>query len=96
MVLISLFKFDSYKIKRKKAILLSFVLTLSGVIGAYLLYFIENGTFGGISFYGSVLLIPILLFPVSFIFKVEYKKLLDFSVPQICIMLASMKTLCYI
>lgn len=96
MLVLSLTRKKQLCFTNLKAILFTICLTASGVLGAYFMYFIENGSFGGISFYGSVLLIPLLLFPLSFAFKVKYLKILDFSVPMICIMLVSMRVACLI
>ncbi len=96
MIFISLFQIKISKLSIFKSILLSIFLVVFGVTGAVILAYIENGNWGGISFYGSVLLIPVLLPIVSILLKEKYTKLLDLSVPQICIMLFAMKINCHI
>lgn len=96
MLLLSLFRRKEYHLPLWKAIVFPFTLTISGVVGTLVLYFIETGQWGGISFYGSVFLIPILVMPTSFAIKTPYTKLLDYAVPQICLMLACMKVHCFI
>ena len=70
------------------------VLTVCGTFGAYLLYFIENMKWGGISFYGSLFVIPVLFIPFSFLIKEKYGELLDYCAPSVCIMLAINKINC--
>lgn len=70
------------------------ILTLCGVLGVKVLFFIENGTWKGLSFYGAVLLIPILFLIVARLIKLPYSQLLDNCAPAVCVMLAWMKVEC--
>lgn len=79
-----------------KAIILSVCFTLFGTLGAFLLYFVETGSFGGISFMGSIMLIPIFSIPLKYILKIKYSIIIDIVVPQICLMLFVMKIHCMI
>ncbi|MGM9632061.1 MAG: prolipoprotein diacylglyceryl transferase family protein [Eubacteriales bacterium] len=94
MLVLSLLRRKKYQLELWKAIVTPFVLTFFGVIGTLLMFFIETGRWGGISFYGSVFMIPVGLLLYSLIIKEKYTSILDFSVTQICAMLASMKILC--
>lgn len=94
MLVLSLIRRIKHEISLVKAIITPIMLTISGVVGTMLLYFIETGKWGGISFYGSVFFIPLCMIPYSLIIKEKIVKILDFSVPQICIMLAAMKVNC--
>ncbi len=94
MLVLSLLRRKQYQLSLWKAILTPFVLTLFGVAGTLVLFFIETGRFGGISFYGSVFMIPVGLFLYSELIKEKYMRMLDFSVVQICAMLATMKVNC--
>ena len=96
MLVLSIIRRKQYDFPWWKTVIIPFLLTLFGVLGAMILFFVENGRFGGISFYGSVLLIPVLLLPAAKLLKVSYGILTDFSVPQICLMLAVMKVHCFI
>ena len=96
MLLLSLLRKKQYNLPWWKAVAIPFVLTIFGVAGAMILAFIENGRWGGISFYGSVLLIPALLILAAIFLKIPYGELTDFSVPQICLMLAVMKVHCFV
>lgn len=95
MMVLSLIRHKGYVIPLWKSLLFSVMLTISGVSGTLILAYIETGRWGGVSFYGSVLLIPLLLILISLVLRMPYAKLADFSVPQICIMLAVMKVNCF-
>ena len=45
--------------KRWKSIPVTLLLTAAGTAGAFAMYYFENAKFGGISFYGSVFLVPV-------------------------------------
>lgn len=96
MLALSVARRKRYDFPLWKSIIIPFMLTVFGVTGAMILAFIESGHFGGISFYGSVLLIPVLLIPTAYLLKIPYGKITDCSVPQICIMLAVMKVNCLV
>jgi prolipoprotein diacylglyceryltransferase len=83
-----------YGIRVWKAFLTTFLLTVFGATGTFVMYFIENGRFGGLSFYGAVFLIPIAFAVVSPVLKIPYGKLLDLCAIGECIMLALMKVHC--
>ena len=94
MLVLSLLRRKKYEISLWKAIVIPFALTVFGVAGTMVLAFIESGAWGGISFYGSVFLIPVGMFFFSLLIREKYSHVLDFSVTQICAMLAVMKVLC--
>ena len=96
MLVLSLLRRKQYQLSLWKAILTPFVLTFFGVAGTLVMFFIETGRFGGISFYGSVFMIPVGLILYSELIKEKYMHMLDFSVVQICAMLATMKVNCTI
>lgn len=94
MLVLSLLRRKKYELSLWKAIVIPFALTVFGVAGTMILAFIESGSWGGISFYGSVFLIPVGMFFFSLLIREKYSHVLDFSVTQICAMLAVMKVLC--
>lgn len=96
MLVLSILRRKQYNLPLWKSIVIPFILTIFGVTGTMILYFIETGRFGGISFYGSVLLIPILLIPAALLMKIPYGAITDYAVPQICLMLAVMKIHCFV
>jgi len=83
-----------YGIKYWKATMLTIVLTITGTIGTLLMYWIENGYIGGISFYGAVFFVPIAFLFISPVLKIKYKKAMDLCAVGECIMLALMKIHC--
>lgn len=76
--------------------LISVILTLVGTLGTMLMYYIETGSFGGISFFGAVFVVPIVFSLVAIILRVPYGLLLDMCAVGECLMSAVMKVHCYI
>ena len=76
-----------------KMIVLGFLLTVAGVAGTMIMYFIENGRFGGTSFFGAILFVPLLIMP-AILLKIPYKTILDLCAPSEALMLAIMKLDC--
>lgn len=74
--------------------LISILLTLFGVLGAMLMFYVENGRFGGTSFFGAILFTPILMVIVKVFLKVPYGRLMDLCAPAECLMLAILKLDC--
>lgn len=72
---------------------LEILLIFSGVIGTKLLYFIENGEFGGSSLFGSILFIPILILP-ALLMRLSYRDIVNLCAPAVGLMLAVMKCEC--
>lgn len=94
MFLLMLFRKKEYpQIKIWKMVIISILLTISGVLGAMLMHRIENGSFGGTSFFGAVLFIPFIISP-AVLLKIRYSTLLDLCAPCEALMLAFMKFDC--
>ena len=75
--------------------IISVMLTIAGVAGAMLMFFIESGHFGGTSFFGAILFIPILMLP-ALLLRIPYGTIMDMCAPAECLMLAFMKVDCLI
>lgn len=73
--------------------IISLLLTLAGVAGAMLMFYIESGKFGGTSFFGAILFIPVLLLP-ALLLRIRYSELMDLCAPAECLMLSFMKLDC--
>jgi len=89
----------SWQVKRYykqywKGIIVAVLLVITGVIGSYLWFYLENGTFGGRSFYGAVFFAPILFLPASKILRMKYLDVMDLIAPAGCITLALVKVQC--
>ena len=96
MMILMLLQQKKYpSVQKWKMVILSVLLTITGVLGTMIMYFIETGRFGGTSFFGAVLLVPILMLP-AVLLKVPYKTILDLCAPAECLMLAIMKIDCLI
>lgn len=94
MLLLMLIRRNSFpQIKIWKYPLISAYLTIAGVAGTLLLFFVESGHFGGTSFYGAVLFVPLLMIPVMLL-GISFKDLMDLCAPAECLMLTIMKTDC--
>lgn len=83
-----------YQVKSWKRVLITVLLTIAGTLGTFLLYFVENGKFGGTSFFGAIFLVPLLFIPVASVLKVPYGRLMDLCAPAECAMLVVMKIQC--
>lgn len=76
-----------------KMILLTLWLTITGVAGTMILAYIETGAFGGTSFFGAVILVPILITP-ALLMKIDYKDILNLCATAGCAMLFVMRFDC--
>ncbi len=83
-----------YKVRMWKSILATFLLTAVGTVGTYIWYYFENGSLGGISFYGAVFVVPILFALLALLLRIPYGTLMDLCAPAECVMLAFMKVQC--
>lgn len=88
------FQSKLYKVEWWKSLILTICFTGFGVLGTFILCLVETGKWGGTSFYGSVLFIPLLVIPLKFILKIDYKTIVSMAAPQICLMLGVMKINC--
>jgi prolipoprotein diacylglyceryltransferase len=77
-----------------KVIPSAMMLTIVGFLSVMLMYYIENGKVGGLSFFGAVLFVPVFWIVIAGLLRLPYKLSLDMTAPSICIMLAIMKLEC--
>lgn len=85
-----------YGVALWKSVPIAAILTLTGVVGSYLWYFVENLSFGGRSFYGAVFFCPLIFWPASRILRLTYSDTMDFVPPAGCLTLAMVKIDCLI
>lgn len=85
-----------YKTRLWKSLPVSIILTVTGTIGTYVWFLIENSSFGGRSYYGAVFLVPIAFIYISKLMRIPYGDLMDFCAPAECVMLAIMKYQCLV
>lgn len=85
-----------YKIRLWKSVPIAIALTISGTIGTYLWFFIENHWIGGTSFYGAVFVVPLIFLFIAKLSHMSYGDLIDLCAPAECVMLVIMKVQCII
>ena len=83
-----------YGIKIVKVIPIAIALVITGVIGSEIWFFIENGAWGGRSFYGAIVFSPVVFVAVALLLKINYSYSLDFVAPSGCLALAIIKIQC--
>lgn len=94
---------NKYALSSMKSNLFVLFLTVVGLLGAKLLYCIEefdsvlkNGlTLGGVSFFGSVFLIPLAMPLLGRLLGLRPMQTLDLCAPNIAVMIACMRTGCF-
>lgn len=96
MLIVMLYLRKYYKIKLWKTIVSSVLLTFAGLFGAKLMFVVESGKWGGISFFGALFLTPLIMALVAIILRVPIGTMLDICAPAECIMLALLKVHCKI
>ena len=79
-----------------QAILFTLILTVVGVAGAYLMYQLETGEWGGVSFYGSVFLIPLLMPLAGKLFRLRSSQSMDLCGPCVAIMIGCLRVNCFL
>ena len=77
-----------------KQLIITAILTVCELAGTMILFRIENGTFGGMSYFGGILLIPLFCIPLAFIFRISYSDLMDMVATGTGGMLAVMRIQC--
>ncbi|MBO5159530.1 MAG: prolipoprotein diacylglyceryl transferase [Lachnospiraceae bacterium] len=95
MLIAMMYLKKDYHITGWKIVLASVMLTLSGLSGTKILFWIENGRWDGVSFFGAIFFVPILMSFVSMMLKIPVGNMLDLCAPAECVMLALMKVSCF-
>ena len=85
-----------YRIPWWKAAVILLLLLPTGIAGVYGMFYIENGIFGGISFYGAVFLLPLVFLPVAWLLRLPYGQTLDLCTVAGSLVLPLMKINCII
>ena len=89
---------EKYALSIFQSALFAILLTAAGVAGAKLLYALENGlrAWDGVSFYGSVFLIPVLMPLVGLLFRLKPGQTTDLCGPCVAIMIACLRIGCFL
>lgn len=77
-----------------KGVITTVLLTVFGLIGTILIFYVEYGRFGGTSFFGAVFLVPIAFALVSLILRMPYTKVLDLCTIGLCVTMALLRFNC--
>ncbi len=87
-----------YSLSLLQCALLALLLTLVGVAGAKLMFAAENRfqSWDGVSFFGSVYLIPILMPLIGFLFRKKPGQVMDICAPCVAFMIACLRINCFI
>lgn len=93
-----------YRLSKTQSILFTVLLTVVGFAGAKLLFILENLrttleegiSLGGVSFFGSVFLIPLLMPLVGYLFRLRPKNTMDLCGPCVAIMIGCMRFGCFL
>ena len=98
MLLCAVSRRKTFSLNIFQSVLFTLLLTGVGVAGAKLLYAVENGfnDWSGISFYGSVFLIPLLMPVTGTAFRLRPRQSLDICAPCVAIMIACMRINCFL
>jgi len=105
MCVINAFRAKNYAFKWWQGLIISVIVNIYAIFGARLLftienigYVIENGLtlWGGVSFFGTVMFLPVLVVATCKIFKLDVKRYLDFLTPTVPIELACIRIGCFL
>lgn len=96
MLFIGFIRRKRYEYSLLKYVLCMMIIFFSGILGLYIMFYIENGIWGGISFFGTILIGPLIVLPFALLFKINFLEILDWCSPSVCIMHAMMKYSCYL
>lgn len=96
MFVLLLMRRKKYSLSISKTIYSFISIAFCGVLGVFIMFYLENGVWGGISFFGSILIGPLLLIPFSLVLKIPFFKALSWCAPSICLVHIMSKINCYI
>jgi len=104
MLICLLYRRNDHKLTKPKCVIFTLILTGSGIVGAKLLYILENFetilrdglSLGGVSFFGSVYLILVLMPLIGRFFGLQSAQTLDVCAPCVAIMIACIRIGCFL
>ena len=97
MTLLMVWRRRKYAVSVVSASAISLLLLVCGIAGAKLLFFVESGfrSFGGMSFFGSIILVFLLMPVVGLLFRLELLQTLDFCAPCVASIISFMRFGCF-
>ncbi len=96
MLCFMLYRRCRFGISFLKTVIIFVLVAVIGVLGTYVLFFLETGRWGGMSFFGAVFVIPLVMLVLSSIFRQSLGTLTDFVAPCGLLMFAVLKLDCAI
>lgn len=94
IILVTIARRKKYEIHILRAGIVGVIIFFAGILGAYLLGYIESGNFDTISYYGSVFLVPVTMIGISLAFHMPYSRLMDYCTPCASLAVAIGKIYC--
>lgn len=85
-----------YGIALWKISIVSISIVITGFFGSEILFFLENGFWGGKSFFGAIFLSPLTFFFVAKLIRIPYLESLDICATAGCLILALLKVQCLV
>ena len=95
-VLMSVLRRKRYDLSFLQSLIAGLSSVVIGYIGALIMGYIENKSFGPISYYGTVFIIPFLMALLAWIYKKRFHAMTDFITPVQSIAVAVIKLNCFI
>lgn len=96
VLVINLSRCEGYRISRFKVLLISLLEIVMGVFGTQVLFLVENGSWGGTSFFGAVLFLPVFFMPLKSVLRIPYSTIMDIIAPSGLSMYVVNKINCYV
>lgn len=85
-----------YDISLLKCALLAVSFGIVGIPSVKIMYYLENGDFSGLSFFGAVFFAPILILPFAHFLRIRYSNAMDLLVAGGIVMNGIFKINCYV
>lgn len=103
MFVICIIRIRRYKLSLRTGVCTAFWLVMIGYSGAKILYILENWSqvrktglsFGGVSLFGSLFFVPMVLWVGKFLYKCPYRSFLDYCAPAGILMIACVRLGCF-
>ena len=104
MLCITMKRREEYGLSLLSCMVFTVLLTVCGVLGAKILYCLENIQYvlengipgGGLSFFGSVFLIPVFMLPLGLLFRLKPRQTLALCAPNVAAMIGCIRVGCFL
>ena len=104
MLVLNSFRCKKFHLKLYVSWILTILFVFSGFLGAKILFYIENPValmesglrLDGVSFFGTVFLVPLVMYLVCRMVKMHYGRVMDFLSPSFMLMIATLRMGCLV